>query len=150
MFGVYPVIPRLHSNTSFAGHTPKPSTMSKFVNKTVTAAHSGRIYRSLLSSFTVTSLRLSCVEIIFLNFSGVGEQRSGDCRNVSVVFHFISISMVFTLRQHLIKFLNYKQFTQFVCNVCNAIVIVLYSMDLSSKIRNVRQIFTYLSLSLST
>ena len=51
-------------------HTKTFNTLEVRKEDTDTAAHSGHIYLSLLSSSTVTNRRLSCVEIIFLDFSG--------------------------------------------------------------------------------
>jgi hypothetical protein len=54
-------------------HTKTFNTFEVRKEDSDTAAHSGHIYRSLLSSSAVISRRLSCGEVIFLNFSGVGQ-----------------------------------------------------------------------------
>ena len=38
------LFPRLHSVTNFAGHTPKPSTLSKYVKRTLTQLHTVATY----------------------------------------------------------------------------------------------------------
>jgi len=62
--------PHITSGYQFCwAHAKTFITLEVRKEDTDTAAHSGRIYRSLLSSSAVTNRRLSYVEIIFLNFS---------------------------------------------------------------------------------